>query len=211
MNHNSNVDYLKSLLQPYTHELAHKHNMTLANLEFPSAHIPHEVDDEKWKFLTYYKFNPNRYLISSWGRIYDAKQRRYLTVHKCDRGYSRVDIEVANKQKYVQRTLAERIHRLVALTFFPNDINETVNHIDLNKQNNTTLNLEWLSFKDNMKHAAVSKAMKSHKKRLSPDEVKNIRERAKQGEKHRDLAKEFNVKVRCIGDVVGYITHKNIS
>ena len=210
MNHNSNVDYLKSLLQPFSHELAHKHNLKMAKMEFPSANIPNDVDDEQWKFLTFPKFQNNRYLISSWGRIYDAKRCRYLTVHKCDRGYSRVDIEVADKQKYVQRTLAERIHRLVALTFYPNDINETVNHKDLDKQNNTTKNLEWLSFKDNMKHAAVSKAMKSHKKRLSPDEVKNIRKKAKQGEKHRDLAKEFNVSVRCIGDVVGYISHKNI-
>lgn len=210
MNHNYNVIYLKSLLQPYSHEFAHAHNIILANMEFSSAYIPTDVNDEEWKFLTYFKFKPNRYLISSWGRVYDTKQSRYLTVHKCDRGYSRVDIEVANKQKYVQRTLAERIHRLVALTFFPNDINQTVNHKDLNKQNNTTNNLEWLSFKDNMIHAAANKAMRKPNKRLSPDEVRIIREKSKQGEKHRDLAKEFNVGVRCIGDVVGRITHANI-
>lgn len=50
----------------------------------------------------------------------------------------------------------EAVHRMVAKLFLPNSkegTNETVNHKDRNKNNNCSINLEWLSRADNTRHA----------------------------------------------------------
>lgn len=64
------------------------------------------------------------------------------------KGYDRVYLSVKSK-KYTKS-----IHRLVALTFIENPFNkETVNHINLNKKDNRVTNLEWMTNKENMRHA----------------------------------------------------------
>lgn len=52
------------------------------------------------------------------------------------------------------------VHRLVAISFLPNPLNlPTVNHIDLNTQNNHLDNLEWASNRYQMEHRLLRGVM----------------------------------------------------
>lgn len=52
---------------------------------------------------------------------------------------------------------SEYAHRLIALVFCRNENSlPCVNHIDGNKENNQPKNLEWVTHKDNMRHASKS-------------------------------------------------------
>ena len=65
-------------------------------------------------------------------------------------GYLNINLKVYNKKNKKRF----RINRLVALIFIPNPKNKPqVNHKDGNKLNNNVDNLEWVTAKENIKHA----------------------------------------------------------
>lgn len=90
--------------------------------------------------------NPN-YLVSNSGRIRRVGSNRDKAVQTKD-GYLITQIYMNGDREHV------RIHRAVAEEFIPNPDNKPeVNHIDGNKLNNDVSNLEWVTKKENCRHA----------------------------------------------------------
>lgn len=101
---------------------------------------------EEWKNI---KGTEGLYQISTLGRVKSLRKNIILkpsivAKRNNKQGYQIVHIKY--KQYY--------IHRLVAEAFIPNTKNlPQVNHIDGNKLNNNVKNLEWVTAKENIKHA----------------------------------------------------------
>lgn len=122
---------------------------------------------EIWKTL---QENPI-YIISNHGRIKSidrlekmkngrvrSRKGRTLKPREHTRGYLRVYLS-GKKEAY--------IHRLVANNFITNKRNDQieVNHIDGDKKNNKTNNLEWVNPKEHRKHSeTLISVINGHKK-----------------------------------------------
>ena len=87
------------------------------------------------------------YTIDTDGNVYNMitneKKKWWLN----DKGYALVELHNNGNRKRF------RVHRLVAETYLPNPNNhKEVNHLDLDKCNNSVDNLEWCNGNQNIKH-----------------------------------------------------------
>ena len=95
-----------------------------------------------------------------------------------------------------------RVHRLVAQAFIPNPDNKpTVNHKDLNKDNNDVSNLEWATQKEQNVHASCNGANNIYDSescnlsKLTKKDVLNIRKSKLSIE---ELSRKLNVSFTTI-------------
>ena len=86
------------------------------------------------------------YRVEEDGSVFSIRSNKYLAPDNC-RGYYRICVSIDNKRKKFP------VHRLVALIYVDGDKTLTVNHIDGNKLNNHYSNLEWITIKENIRHA----------------------------------------------------------
>lgn len=99
------------------------------------------------------------YSVTDDGRIFsharidargNSRKEKWLKPIPDGDGYPRVHLCVGGVRRKWQ------IHRLVAMTFIPNNDNKpTVNHINGNKADNTVCNLEWMTFEENSRHSVT--------------------------------------------------------
>lgn len=93
------------------------------------------------------------YSVSTEGRIRKNSSRKILAPSRKPSGYMQINLMTNDG-----RRKKEYVHRLVALTFLPNeDRFPEVNHIDGVRDNNVLSNLEWVTHAENMAKSSWSK------------------------------------------------------
>lgn len=132
-------------------QIAHENFKHISIIETKRKDLAFEdLPEEEWKLINDIRFINKPYYISNMGRC-----KVYLSEYKCFR------LLKGQKNKksgywYIRGPLGARaIHRLVAKYFVngQSDITNTVNHIDMNKDNNKASNLEWVSQAKNNQEA----------------------------------------------------------
>jgi len=115
------------------------------------------LDNEIWKNVCINNTTYDNYFVSSLGRFKNSKgviMENYKPHHS---GYIYVRVNI---QKYA-------LHRIVASTFIDNTYSkDVVNHIDGNKLNNSSNNLEWCTVKENSQHNHNIGLIKTFKRKI---------------------------------------------
>lgn len=159
------------------------------------------------------------------GRLAEFSQT-ILKQGKNSKGYLRVYLSVKSK-KYTRS-----VHRIVAETFLENPENKkTVNHKDCDKTNNEVNNLEWMTNKENMRHAFKNgcyderdrntinnlgsykegrKGSENHAAILNEQKVTEIRSLRKKGLKLKEIARIYNVSISVVSSVSKYRSWKHV-
>lgn len=124
------------------------------------SYVPGKIaDDEEFKLIDFEDVRKFRYMISTYGRVFDIKREKDLMQNDKE-GYRVVKLKRINgKQRLVF------VHRLVAEAFIPKSLDENgnernlINHKDLRPWNNKVENLEWCTQKENVIHAYLNDAI----------------------------------------------------
>lgn len=146
------------------------------------------LEREVWKDIVDYEGSyqvSNKGNVKSLDRITKTKNnKKILYVGKLlnppvnNKGYKLVALYKNSKAHGIA------IHRLVAQAFIPYEVDKLhVNHKDGNKLNNNTTNLEWVTPKENTRHAIANKLMtfdhlngeRNGRSKLEEYQIKEIR------------------------------------
>lgn len=159
-----------------------------------------------------------RFEVSNLGRMRNKVRKNVYIPYVGKNGYLKICTSIYGRNKNIY------IHRCVAETFLPNPANwSLVNHLDGNKQNNRSDNLEWSTPKENYRHAVrmclispesverfsrkVQNGCDNGRAKLTESVVRYIRANyvpKSRGQKcnRRELAKMFGVSVGLISQIV---------
>lgn len=150
------------------------------------------LDGELFEFVKGFE----RYIVSNRGRVFSTiRSGRWLTQTISPQGYPYVSL----MKNGVAKPVKVLVHRLVAEAFVPGwRDGHVVNHINGNKRDNRSENLEWCTYGANNDHAretGLSTALgETHYAAvLTTDEVREIRRLAASGVMHKDIAAEYGV------------------
>lgn len=163
---------------------------------------------EQWKSVSGYG---GYYEVSDHGRVRSFPRATtpggILKPGKSN-GYMTVALHTHGKRKTMG------VHRLVAIAFIgePPFDDAQVNHKDGDRSNNHVDNLEWVSIKDNIRHGIniLQSINPRRREKLTPDQVRDIRQRRSRGVLLRELAMEYGVSVGCISDVAVGKTYSHV-
>lgn len=160
----------------------------------------------------------NDYLISNMGRVKSLKHTkpkiRKQSLSNSSKGYPCVILRKDKNPKCVF------VHRLVAKAFIPNAKNKpNVNHIDGDKQNNNASNLEWVTKKENIRHAIETgllvlkdqNGVKNHISKIDKNDVLDIYNTYMMGcFSQKEVSEAFSVSESVVWRIVNKKSYKNI-
>ena len=132
------------------------------------------------------------YEVSNQGYVRNKKTGLILKTQLTN-GYHCVYLRNLDKKQKL------KIHRLVALHFIQQLSGKThVNHVDGNKENNTQYNLEWVTPKENSKHAIINGLQGSRTKVSKETKNKAISEYKNTNISQVKLSDKYGVTLRTI-------------
>lgn len=170
-----------------------------------------QLSNEKFKDIKNYE---GLYQISNYGRV---KSFYYFNKNGICRYEPHIIKNIKQKDGYCFNALYKnrikkqfKTHRLVAMTFIPNQYGlPQVNHIDCNRSNNNVNNLEWCTASYNTKYAykmgnrtmpqKLKEMIKNFKGEKNPNcklkgkDVIDIREKINKGIPIKEIAKQYNL------------------
>ena len=170
-------------------------------------------EEEVWKSIDWFTGDEyilnGLYKISSFGRVLSCRSNSILRCASTG-GYRSVQL----KKSPIRKTI--NVHRLVALAFLPivhgKDI---VNHIDGNKQDNYSENLEWCTLSENTQHSYSSglkiplRGTEAGSSKLTEAEVTEIFMDI--STPALELARRYNVSLSNIHNILNGTSYRNIT
>lgn len=146
------------------------------------------------------------YHVSEEGVVMNSLTNKVLKTDLNSSGYRRVTLSSEGKLCRIM------VHRVVALTYI-NDNTEglVVNHKDGNKLNNHYSNLEWVTQKENRKHAFRHRLVRRPNSKLSDIEVHCICASIERGMKSKDIRNVFSIPKHVFDDIHSRRYYKDIS
>lgn len=158
---------------------------------------------EEWRRMIYQgKDLGDYYLVSNIGRIKNAKNGKIRKLVLNTQGYYSFNGTFGSREN--KKTI--KVHKAVAETFISNtEKKPIINHIDGNRLNNDSENLEWCTYQENTIHAVehdlIKSGEESHKAKLSNKDVlfiRNLYDNDRENYNTTNLAKKFGVKPEAI-------------
>lgn len=154
---------------------------------------------EKWKIVSEFP----SYAVSESGKI-----KRILTYRGNPSDSNIKNLKLRGGYLYAwfskyPYTKLRIVHRIVAKEFIQNPSNKReVNHKDGNKENNSVLNLEWVTRTENQAHARLSNLLpfgeKTGNAKLTDQKIRQIRLLSEIGVTPLGLTTLYGVKRNCI-------------
>lgn len=154
----------------------------------------------------------DRYAVDSDGTVYSRLSGKWLARKSVLHGTGYTVVRLCASDGKIK---THRVHRLVAKAWLepPEQGKDNVNHIDGNKQNNNSRNLEWCSNAENTEHAIRTGLLKlkgfdNPSAKLTEEDAKKAYNMVLAGKQIQLIAKELGVNRNAIRSLLNRVYGK---